>query len=402
VLVAVVGCGGKGDGRESDTGVTGVTLGGSATSTDGGESGEGGSGGQDGTGGQACESDEDCPAGEHCGAFSHECLGPTECEVDQDCDEGFVCMDGECSIGGECGGFQFEIEAVPPNVMILLDRSGSMDGSVPGSTKNRWEVAEDAVRTVTQGFDVLVRFGLATYSSCTGGGCSAGSIVVPILPMNAGNISTWLDTVIGVGSGNGMGVNGMGQIEYLCDSGDPETSTGKSLAALVGEPSLADTERENAILLITDGAESSECVDNGVDGPAGAAMLFAQDPSVRTYAVGFGDANAAELDAIAAAGGTVMGYQAEMPAELQMALDQIAQDVASCTFSLDQIPPDAAMIYVFFDKDPAGVPMDPNDGWTYDPATNSITFHGQACMDIKNGVVVEIDIVYGCNMPPPG
>ena len=95
-----------------------------------------------------------------------------------------------------------------------------------------------------------------------------------------------------------------------------------------------------------------------------------------------------------------MGYFAEDPMQLAMALDSIAAAVASCTFTLDEVPQDPSMIYVFFDLDPAGVPNDPVNGWTYDPATNSITFHGTACEAIKNGAIVNIDIVYGCNMPP--
>jgi len=42
------------------------------------------------------------------------------------------------------------------------------------------------------------------------------------------------------------------------------------------------------------------------------------------------------------------------------------------------------------------------DGWTYDPATNSVTFHGTACDMIKDGTIIDIDVVYGCNMPPTG
>ena len=45
---------------------------------------------------------------------------------------------------------------------------------------------------------------------------------------------------------------------------------------------------------------------------------------------------------------------------------------------------------------------DPNNGWTYDPMTNTVTFHGTACDAIKGGIIVDIDIVYGCNEPPIG
>jgi len=396
-------------GRETGTSVTDPSIGSITIGTDGGTTEATGSATEDptdasadSTGAPMCAGDEDCPPGQHCAEVSKVCVDPTGCVVDEDCDDGFACAEGTCTIGGDCGGFAFEITAVPPNMLILLDRSGSMDGEVAGTGMNRWEVAREAVRTVTMGFEAEIRFGLATYSSCLGGGCSAGAIVTPIADMNSAPIMMFLDSTVGVGSGNGMGVDQNGKVEYLCDSGDPETSTGKSLNGFVGEPSLADSERTNAILLITDGGESGECIDGGIDGPAGASALFAQDPSVATYAVGFGDGNPAELDMIAAAGGTVMGYFAEDPMQLEMALDTIAAAVASCTFTLDQVPPDPGMIYVFFDLDPQGVPNDAMNGWTYDAATNSITFHGAACDAIKSGAIVNIDIVYGCNMPPVG
>lgn len=348
-----------------------------------------------------CSTDDDCPPGERCAPVSGLCLPPDACMLPGDCEGGFVCEDGLCVIGGDCGGFQFQIENVPPNVMVLLDRSGSMDGEVPGTSDNRWEVAVSVVQTVTTAFDDAINFGLATYSSCTGGGCSAGSIVVPVLPLNAANIQNFLGTTAGEGSSNGQQVNGAGLVRYLCDSGDPETSTGVSLAALVGEMTLQDPERNNAVLLITDGGESGECTDQW-DGTSGATALFGQAVSVRTFAVGFGDAVSDQLEEIAVAGGTEHGLLAGDPASLQMALEGALQTVASCTFTLDQVPADPNQIYAFFDLDPNGVPNDPINGWTYDPATNSVTFHGTSCDAIKDGTIVDIDIVYGCNMPPAG
>jgi hypothetical protein len=380
-----------------ETGVGTLTLG---STTNEAESGD--SGGDTLDGGDPCSLDDDCPDGEVCLPGSSECGPPGTCVVDQDCPDGQICEDGTCMIGGDCGGFVFVIEAVPPNLLIMLDRSGSMDASVPNTNLNRWEVAKIAIEQVTTNFDDKIRFGLATYSACTGGGCAPGTIVVPIADMNAAAINAFLATTVGVGSGNGQNVDDQGLIEYLCDSGDPETNTGTSLNAQVGNPALQDPERDNSILLITDGAESSECIDNGVNGTVAALNLFSQAISVKTFAVGFGGANLDEINNIAAAGGTQMGYLADMAEDLEMALDQIANAVATCTFELDQVPPDAAEIYVFFDKDPAGVPNDQSDGWTYDPMTNTVTFHGGACEAIKSGAVVDIDIVYGCNEPPIG
>lgn len=355
-----------------------------------------------GTAGDPCMSDADCPGNDLCLPASGECGPPGSCVLDGDCPEGQTCEGNVCEIGGECGGFEFSIEAVPPNLLIMLDRSGSMDGGVPDTNLNRWEVAKLAIDQVTTSFDDKIRFGLATYSACVGNGCSAGTVVVPIADQNAAAINGFLAMTTGQGSGNGQNVNDQGLIEYLCDSGDPETSTGKSLQAQVGQPSLQDPERDNAILLITDGSESGDCVDNGVDGPVAAANLFGQAIPVKTFAVGFGGANLDEVNQIAAAGGTQTGYLADQAEELDMAFEQIANAVATCTFELDQVPPDANEIYVFFDKDPAGIPSDPQDGWTYDPMTNTVTFHGSACEAIKSGTVVDIDIVYGCNEPPIG
>jgi len=402
---AITGCGDS-DGRETGTGPNLTTIT-SLTATDGDPSDTGvgtvdGGFEDSGTGtGQQCELDGDCPAGQHCGAMSRVCLDPSGCLFDADCDDGFTCNEGTCTIGGDCGGFVFQFEQVPPNLLILLDRSGSMDGDVPGTGQNRWEVARDAIFAVTTEFNESIDFGLATYSSCLPGGCSAGAIVVPILPLAAPLIQDFLDGTVGVGSSDGMGMTGDGHIEYLCDSGNPETSTGVALQALVGEPSLQDPARANAILLLTDGGESGECTDD-IDGPGGAANLLAQAVPVQTFAVGMGGASLDQLQEIATAGGTDMPYFADQPADLQMALAAIAVAVASCTFQLDEVPPDADQIYIFFDDDPAGVPVDAANGWTYDPATNTITFHGSACMAIQDGSVVEIDIVYGCNMPPVG
>jgi hypothetical protein len=284
----------------------------------------------------------------------------------------------------------------------MLDRSGSMSAGVPNSDLNRWEVAKQAIEQVTTSFDAQIRFGLATYSACIDGGCSAGTTVVEVADQNAAAINAFLAMTAGSGSNNGDAINGEGLIEYLCDSGDPETSTGASLQAQLGSMPLQASERDNAILLITDGAETNACIVDDINGAAAAANLFAQAIPVKTFAVGFGGANLAEIDAIAAAGGTTSGYQADQADQLSAALEQIATAVATCTFELDQVPPDVAQIYVFFDKDPAGVPNDPDDGWTYDPATNTVTFHGPACEAIKSGAVVEIDIVYGCNEPPIG
>jgi hypothetical protein len=344
----------------------------------------------------SCAADGDCTAPETCGKGSFECLAPGACQADGDCAGGQVCKQDtkQCEIGSGCGKKEFTFTELAPNVMILLDRSGSMDGSAGSDT--RWNVAKKAIEQVTTKFDSKIRFGLATYSSCLSGGCSAGSIVVPIADKNASGINGFLATTIDQGSSNGKGTSG-GKIQYLCDSGNPETSTGKSLAALVGESSLQDSLRTNAVILLTDGGESGEC-KGSCDGPCGAGKLLGQSPSVKTYVIGLG-VNPSAIDAIAAQGGTTKSVPAANQTELDAAFNKIADAVASCDYVLDNAPADANGIYVYFNDDPTGVPKDGSNGWSYDPVTKKLTFHGSACTALKGGTVKDIDIVYGCPGP---
>ncbi|MCA9657047.1 MAG: VWA domain-containing protein [Myxococcales bacterium] len=417
-LFALVACGDDSSGRESAsasatagiTGLTGITsasasastgsasdgsTGGSASSSTGGASASAGSA----SAGDDCVSNDDCPPGQHCTSFTGVCVDEGGCVLGEDCEGGFVCERGECSIGGDCGAMSFEITKLPPNLLVMLDRSGSMGGEIDGKT--RWDIAREAVGGLVNDYNAEIRFGLDTYSACLPGGCSAGTIVVPIADNNAGAVTGFLSDKLGEGSDDGQG-QGNGGINYLCDSGDPETSTGKSLQAMVGEPSLQDNERGNAVLLITDGGESGEC-KQGTDGPSAAGELLAQAIPVKTYVVGFsGDVNETELTAVAQAGGTDMYYQANDLDQLGMAFQEIAKSVATCDYKLDEVPPDIKKIFVFFNDDPMGIPNDPNDGWVYDPVSNTIKFVGGACTMIKDGTVYDVDIVYGCNAPIPG
>jgi len=344
-----------------------------------------------------CADDADCEGSLHCGDESSRCLGDGECAATGDCDEGMVCdtQNEECVIGGECGATEINADRKAPNVLILLDRSGSMDGDAGGDS--RWNVAKGAIQVVTDAYDADIRFGLATYSACLSGGCSAGSIVVAIADDNAAAVNGFLADKLDEGSSNGNNNTGSG-IQYLCDSGDPETTTGKSLGALVGEPSLQATDRDNAVLLITDGEESGSCVVGGMDGRAGAAALLAQSNSVRTYVVGLG-INSSTLNQIAVAGGTGQLVPADNLADLTQALSDIATDVMSCEIVLGSEPPNPDDIHVFFNDEIPAIPLDSVDGWTYDPASLTITFHGASCDLLKSGTVTDIDVVYGCDEP---
>jgi hypothetical protein len=155
-----------------------------------------GGGGTGGTGGisMSCETldpkpegcDDLCPSGSdsECTLGTH-CLNGTceaHCTATQGCAEGASCnVRGRCvggtggsgGTGNTGGGTCRDIEVTPsrsiPNVMFLVDRSGSMlfelDGTNPArpDEPKRWEIAHDAIEAVITETQSIVSFGLATY-----------------------------------------------------------------------------------------------------------------------------------------------------------------------------------------------------------------------------------------------
>jgi hypothetical protein len=277
-----------------------------------------------------------------------------------------------------CGGEIYTATNIPPNMLIVQDRSGSMEEHIDDLTK--WEIAQAAIEQVVAAYADQVSFGLMLYpgtdDKCDEGmDCGPGHIFVEIGPDTTAAIIAAL------------------QASDTCTLGTP---TAETLEPLLDYPGLEDPERSNYILLITDG--QSTC-DNPVSGVEALAL---ENPSIQTFVVGFGEGvDPDELNDMAVAGGTALAgdtkyYQASDAQALVDAFADIAGNVLSCTYLLDQIPPDPDDLYVYLDG--VAIPRDQThvDGWDYDPMTNQISFHGPACQQLQSGVVTDLQIIFGC------
>lgn len=390
--LALGACGGNSDSDGTGGSVGGTGGNGGSLPGTGGDNG--GTGGDKQPGG--CKSTADCREGEICnvdtGACTAEpvsCVDHEECGPAAFCDEGVctrnstggpctsdsMCQPGESCTGGYCGcaGSEYEAESVPPNVLIMLDKSGSMDRSIGSDTK--WNIAVQAIETLVADFGDQIRFGLVVYPE--GRSCDPGNVVVEIGDGTASDIVTALANTRPVGS----------------------TPIGASLEAMLGYDGLKDPMRQNFVLMITDGEE--QCRG---DGESAVEALRALDPEVKTFVVGFGSGvDASELNAMAVAGGTELAgetkyYQADDAASLQQAFADIGGEVLGCAYQIEDVglKLKAEDIYIYFDGE--AVEHDPTgaNGWEFESDTNQVIFHGPACEALRSGIVEDLVIVHGC------
>lgn len=303
-----------------------------------------------------------------------------------------------------------------PDMMIVLDRSGSM------TEGGRWVPSVSALRRVTMELQSQIRFGLAMFPdpsmapgvvqdvtdclaapdpvacinalAAPSGACAPGGIVVPTALDNAGAIGIALDMTQPAGG----------------------TPTGETLQALVDTFASPEVDPDaithpKYILLVTDGQPTC---------PNGMGMRTAQPDidlgntaidaltmlGVRTYVIGYdttGPGNemfASVLDGFAQRGGT--GDTQHRPVEDEQSLltemQRIAGEAVSCSFVLEQAPPHADHVLVRLDGQQINL-GDPN-GWQLVGERN-VQLMGTACETLEDGGLHAVDVEVRCQVVTP-
>src|SRR5687768_16692941 len=125
--------GASGGSTGGSTGKGGSSSGGSST---GGTSSGGSSSGKGGTGGSSVPPGAACP--------------------------GFPLEEG---VGGQaCAGFDYEIEPVPVDLFIMMDRSVSMNETLPDGVTTRWEALHDAIESFVGEENDQLRVGISFFN----------------------------------------------------------------------------------------------------------------------------------------------------------------------------------------------------------------------------------------------
>jgi len=271
----------------------------------------------------------------------------------------------------EAVAITFEQRQVTPDIMLVLDKSGSMgEALVNGNSTSKWDVMRTAVASVVSNNGDKVNFGLMMFPWTSN--CNDGQVRVAPAINNVGNI---------LGEMNSIGPGG-------------KTPTHQSLARardyFDGQPVNPDG---RIVVLATDGLPVCSSIGQSVD-----VINQLQQRSIKTYVLGFGFGNVdiSGLQQMATAGGTNQVYSADSPSQLNVALDSILGDVTvpSCDFELQQTPSNADDINVTIN----GVELtrdDPN-GWSYDETSQTISLLGASCESVKSGGTSGIAVDLGC------
>jgi hypothetical protein len=312
-----------------------------------------------------------------------------------------------------CGQMNVGIMPQPPDILIIEDRSGSMDNDQNDKACNnggcgaasKWALVTAAINQVVS-TDTSVNWGLKFFADADNQcGVNQGVSV----GVAAGNSAAIATAITGSTKANGGVNNG---------SYTPTRAAINAGAAYMG--TLTDT-NPKYLLLATDGlpncppgcggnGNSCTTTPNAAESAAVAqAIMTAQTAGYKTFVVGIATASdaaaSAALNAMAVSGGepqtgaATSYYNITDTASLVAALNKIVGIVASCTISLATAPSGFTNVAISA-KDASGntvvIQQDPTNGWEYDATKANIILNGTACTNLQNGTYSNFQFYYAC------
>ena len=296
-----------------------------------------------------------------------------------------------------CEAVQVVAEREVANVMVMLDRSGSMysPGGFFASEVDKWTPAINAVKGAINARSQSIAFGLMKFG--TGEGCDPGQVnVMPEIGV-MGAVTASLEGTPSEVTG-GM------------------TPTAESLAA-AGE-AISTLEGEKYILLVTDGAPNcndeaglggeckcpggfcdywEECLD---DNRTVRTIEELAVNDVKTFVIGYDTGGLTDvLNRMAVAGntGTSQYIAVSDQQTLSDALASLTSQVASCSYELESVPSDIRYVSVQL----GGGQIDhesvsTNGGWRLDG--NTVEILGGDCEHLQAQDRAKIDITVECEL----
>jgi len=307
--------------------------------------------------------------------------------------------DGALTDANACAAESQKAELVPLDLYIMLDRSGSMQGS-------KWSNVTTAIDSfvkdpASSGLGVGLDFFPDT-PECSSSTYSNPSVPIGVLPNNAASISGALLTVASPYGGTPTVPAMQGAIDYASSW------------------AFQNPTHVVVIVLATDGLPN-DC-SSSVGGVATLAQNAAnQNPAILTFVIGVGSA-LTNLNQIAVSGGTKQAFIVDTSQDVKKqfidALNAIRGAVVACEYIIPK--PEAGVIdkgKVNVQYTPGGVGT-PNllpkvanagacpangDGWYYDDdnAPTKVILCPSTCATVKQDPNARVDVLFGCTTKGP-
>lgn len=383
--------------------------------------------------GEFCDTASDCAPGTYCdelGVCAAQCvvrddckpgfscnmrgICSRQCEQSEDCGPGYSCnSSGLCSnasggTGGSSGtgatgggnGCQ-SVQVTPsrsiPNVMFLVDQSGSMVEGFGGG-EDRWEAAHSAINSIVSDIDSIVRFGLTTYTSRDGN----RNPPCPRLPVAGDPLAASARIDFGLNNASAFGNTSIYPYRYPSDAGE-DTPTGDSIDALVSliQANPPPNQGPTIIVLATDGEpDSCEYPDPSNGSPEQTfsrnevvtAAAAAKAAGIDVFVLWVGQLSSTStrnhLQEVANAGvnGTGTVWVGDNPANLSNAFQSIISDSISCDVTMEERFDDKDKACAQGDVQLNGTPLSCPAQWRVKPGFDDvIELVGSACQTFKSG-----------------
>lgn len=316
---------------------------------------------------------------------------------------------GEKNTGGhpdekvtDCGESDYETQALPPNIMLVVDKSGSMyfDKWIDqGVSKTRWASLHSTATYLLKNFEKRVNFGLKLFPAADAQESSDKTIACK------------MDTGVEVEC---KANNAAAILKALPAATTPvagDTPTVSGVSAAFEYLKKLDDKNPEAIILIIDGR--TNCSQNNKELEQAAATAY--KAGIPLYVVGI-DLDAptfASLEPVAVAGGTKQLYNSEDAAKLGKSLEGILNQISTCAIPLDPTPDYPDHVHVKL-QDGTKVSWAGKgitdcegaakagfaDGWVYTQSSGpyrELMICGKSCSAFKKAPNVEVR--YEC--PPP-
>lgn len=282
-----------------------------------------------------------------------------------------------------CPGVQgIAYEQPRPNVMLLVDRSGSM--SAPGTCSegacpSKWNQLL-ALGGYLEDVKAHATLGLTVFPDLEGDACGASAgTLVPL--SDAADVDSQILAAVSRTAPGGR------------------TPIAAALDALGRSGTLDDPDRENIIVLLTDGQPNCTCANEEVaceeaSAVAAVSRLASRDVPIKVDVVGFGSSATAAsqtLSAMATAAGTALPgpvayFEAETVEQLIGYLYQIAAGLAPCRFQLDELPePENLVVHLDDAEVPVCTTTPCTAGYVYDRPRGEVELQGDSCQAIRDG-----------------